>query len=71
MFRVWWGNLKKETLWTTRGRWDDNIKIYFSHVGLECVEWMHLSQHKDNWPAVLNTVTGLRVPSGAGNSLTS
>jgi hypothetical protein len=36
-------------------------------IGLECVEWVHLAQDRDQWGGggVANTVMNLRVPSKA------
>jgi hypothetical protein len=33
-----------------------------TEMGWEGVEWMHLYQDRDQWLAVVNTVTNLRVP---------
>jgi hypothetical protein len=30
------------------------------------VDWIHLAHNKDQWRAVVNTVTNLRVPKKAG-----
>jgi len=37
----------------------------------EFVDWIHLTQDKDQWLAVVNTVMNIRVPEKAGNFLTS
>jgi hypothetical protein len=36
-------------------------------IGRGVVDCMHLAQDGDQWWAVVNTVTNLRVPSQAGN----
>jgi hypothetical protein len=40
-----------------RHRWDDNIKMALHEVGLEGVEWIYVSQDRDKWWSVVNTVT--------------
>jgi hypothetical protein len=37
-------------------RQDNNIKMVLSDIGLEIVDWMHLAQSTDQWPALVNTV---------------
>jgi len=27
--------------------WEDNIRIYLSETGWECVDWIHLAQGRD------------------------
>jgi hypothetical protein len=45
-----------------RRRWVDNIKIEFREIGWDNMDWIDLSQDRDQWRALLNTVMGLRVP---------
>jgi hypothetical protein len=43
-------------------RWEDNIKIDFREVGFGDVDWIHLSQERDRWRALVNTVMNPRIP---------
>jgi hypothetical protein len=29
--------------------WDDNIKMTFKEKGRGCVDWIHLTQERDQW----------------------
>jgi hypothetical protein len=31
-------------------------------IGWEVVDWMHLTQDRDQWPAVMNTVMNVGIP---------
>jgi hypothetical protein len=42
--------------------WEDNIRMDLKEIGREGVDWIHLSQDRDQWRAVVNTVMNLRVP---------
>jgi hypothetical protein len=35
------------------------------------VYWIHLAQHRDQWRALMNTITDLRVPWNVGKFLDS
>jgi hypothetical protein len=52
----------KRPLGRPRRRWVDSIKINLREVGLD---------GRDQWRALVNTVMNLRVPSDAGNFLSS
>jgi hypothetical protein len=60
----------RRPLWRPRRRWEDNIKMDLQDVGwgMDCIE---LAQDGDRWRALVNAVMNLRVPSNAGNFLTS
>jgi hypothetical protein len=40
-------------------------------VRFEGVEWINVAQDKDRWRTLVNAVMNFRVPSNAGNFLTS
>jgi hypothetical protein len=62
---------KKRQLGRPRRRWEGNINIDLRETGWEGVDWMHLTQDRDQCRAVVNTVMNHRVPQKAGISLTS
>jgi hypothetical protein len=45
-----------------RHRWEDNIKMDLREIGFGDVDWIHLSQDRDRWRALVNTVMNFRVP---------
>jgi hypothetical protein len=52
----------KRTLVRPRHRWEDNIRMDFKEIGWEGVYWIHLTQDRDQWWTVVNTVMNLQVP---------
>jgi hypothetical protein len=52
-------------------RWVDNIKMDLREIGWGCMDWINLSQGRDQRRALVKTVTKLRVPWNAGNFLSS
>jgi hypothetical protein len=42
-------------------RWEDNVRIDLKEIGLEVVDWIHLTQDRDHWRAFVNTVMNLWV----------
>jgi hypothetical protein len=36
----------------------DNIKMGLREIGWEFVDWIHLTEDRDQWWAVVNTVSG-------------
>jgi hypothetical protein len=54
-----------------RRRWEDNIKMYLREIGFGDMDWIHLSQDRDTWGALVNMVMNLQVPQNAGIFLTS
>jgi hypothetical protein len=62
------GNIPLERL---RHRWEDNIRMDLQEVGCGGKDWIGLSQDRDSWRALVNTVIKLRVQKNAGNFLTN
>jgi hypothetical protein len=47
---------RKETLVISRSRWYENIRTDIKQIGCDCVDWIHLTQHADQWHRIVNTV---------------
>jgi hypothetical protein len=52
----------KRPLGRPRPRWEDNIRMYLREIGWGGMNWNDLVQNRDQWRALVNTVTNLRVP---------
>jgi hypothetical protein len=52
----------KTPLGRPRHRWVNNIKIDLRETGWDGVDWIDLTQDRNQWGALVNTVTNLRVP---------
>jgi hypothetical protein len=52
--------------WESQGRsrhiWEDNIKMDLREIGWGDMDWIDLTQDRDQWMALVNTVMKLRVP---------
>jgi hypothetical protein len=48
----------KKTLGKPRRRWVNNIKMYLSEIGWGGIDWIDLTQNRDQW----NTVLDFRFP---------
>jgi hypothetical protein len=44
-----------------KGRWKDNIKIDVREIQWGGVDWVHLAQDRDQWPALVHTEINLRL----------
>jgi hypothetical protein len=42
--------------------WVDNIKMDLREIGWSGMDWIHLTQDRDQWRALVKTVMNLRVP---------
>jgi hypothetical protein len=46
----------KRPLGRPRRRWVDNIKMDLREIGWDGVDWIDLTQDRDQWRALVNTV---------------
>jgi hypothetical protein len=62
LYRVLVGKSKgKRPLVRPRRRWEDGIKMDLREIEWGGVEWIHLTQDRDRWRAVVSAVMNLRV----------
>jgi hypothetical protein len=62
-YRILVGNPEgKRSLGRPRRRWVNNIKIDLREIGLDGMDWIDLAQDRDQWRALVNAVTNLRIP---------
>ena len=54
-----------------RHRWEDTIKVDLKEVGWRGMNWIDLAQNRNSSWAFVNVVVNFRVPTNAGNFLTS
>jgi hypothetical protein len=52
----------KGPLGRPRHRWVDNIKMDLREIGWRGMDWIDLTQDRDQWRALVNAVMNLRVP---------
>jgi hypothetical protein len=45
-----------------RRRWVDNIKMDLIEICWDVMDWIDLTEDRDQWRALVNTVMNLRVP---------
>jgi hypothetical protein len=43
-------------------RWEYNIRKNLMEIVLKAVDWIHLTEDRDQWRALVNTVMNIRVP---------
>jgi hypothetical protein len=53
---------EKRPLGRRRRKWEDNIRMDLREIGWEGVDCMYLTQDRDKWWAVVNTVMNLLTP---------
>jgi hypothetical protein len=51
----------KRSFGRPRRRWVDNIKINLREIGWDAMDWIDVTQDRDQWRALVNTVMNLRV----------
>jgi len=52
----------KRSLGRHRCRWEDNIRIDLREIGWKGVDWIHLTQNRNKWWALVNMAMNLWVP---------
>jgi hypothetical protein len=52
----------KRPLGRLRRRWEDNIKMDLTEIGIDGANWIRLAQDRVQWRAFVSTVMNLRVP---------
>jgi hypothetical protein len=57
----WWES-QTRPLGRPRCTWVYNIKIDLREIGWDGVDWIDMTQDRDQWMAVVNTVLNLPVP---------
>jgi hypothetical protein len=62
---------RKRPLGRPRRRWENNIKMDLREMVRNVVDWIDLSQDRDQWRALVNTIMKLRVSQEAENFLAS
>jgi hypothetical protein len=45
----------------SRCRWEENIIMDLREIGWEGVDWMHLTQDRDQWQTLVNIVMNLQI----------
>jgi hypothetical protein len=62
-YRILMGNPEgTRPLGRRKRRWVDNIRMDFREVGWDGMDWIDLTQNRDQWKAVVHTGMKLRVP---------
>jgi hypothetical protein len=59
----------KRPLGRPRCRWEDNIEMDIREIVWGDTDWIDLTQDRDQWRAVVNTVMNFRVPYNVVTSL--
>jgi hypothetical protein len=61
----------KRPLGRPRPWWVDNIKMDITEIGWVRMDLIDVTQDMDQWSALMNTVTNLRVPESVGKFFSS
>jgi hypothetical protein len=51
-----WQTERKSPLGRPRRRWENNIRIDLTELRWEDVDWIHVSQDRDQWRVLVNAV---------------
>jgi hypothetical protein len=62
----WCERQSERPLGRPRRRWEYNVKTDLREIGWGNMDWIDLAQDRNQWPALENTVTRLRVPFNVG-----
>jgi len=46
-------------MWKIRHRWEDNIRMDFVEIGWKVMNLIHLTQDREQWQALVNTILAL------------
>jgi hypothetical protein len=52
----------KRSLGRPRRRWIDNIKMDFSEIGMNVMNWIGVAENRYRWRTLVNSVMNIRVP---------
>jgi hypothetical protein len=61
----------KRSLGRRRCSWVDNIKMDLREIGWDGMDWIYLTQNRNQWRALMNTVMNPWVPQNDGKILIS
>jgi predicted small integral membrane protein len=62
MWHEWERRETRIGLGRQRRKWVDNIRMDLIEVGWGYLDWIGLTQDRDRWRALVNSVLNLRVP---------
>jgi hypothetical protein len=52
---------KPEGKMSLGSKWEDNIKMDLREIGWGCMDWIDMTQNRDQLKALVNTIMNLRV----------
>jgi hypothetical protein len=62
----WWESQKERDHWEAQDAGGWTILKWILETGWHGVDWMDMTQDRDKWRALVNTVLSLRVPKNSG-----